>query len=125
MPKEFTYRGKTLDELQTMPIAEFAQLAKSRYRRRLLSMTEEDKKVLKKLKTSRKPVKTHNRDLVIIPEMIGKVLMVYNGKSFVRLDIQPEMIGYRLGEFAQTRNRVSHSAPGMGATRSSKYVSLK
>ena len=74
---------------------------------------------------SRKPIKTHNRDMIVIPEMIGAVLGVYNGKEFVRVEIAPAMIGHYLGEFAPTRKRVIHSAPGVGATRSSMYVPLK
>ncbi|MFH1786357.1 MAG: 30S ribosomal protein S19 [archaeon] len=125
MAKEFTYRGKTLAELQSMDISEFAKLADSRARRRLLAMPEVDKKLLRKIRKASKPVRTHLRDMVVVPEMVGKVLMIYNGKSFERVDIQPDMVGHRLGEFSMTRPRVKHSAPGIGATRSSKYVSLK
>ena len=57
--------------------------------------------------------------------MVGKVIFVHNGKEFVRVEIKPEMIGHRLGEFAKTRKFEKHSGPGVGATRSSKYVPLK
>jgi small subunit ribosomal protein S19 len=68
---------------------------------------------------------THERDIVIIPEMLGANLGIYNGKEFVRIEIQPEMLGYRLGDFSMTRQRVKHSAPGAGATRGSKHIPLK
>jgi small subunit ribosomal protein S19 len=70
-------------------------------------------------------IRTHSRDFVVLPEMVGMTIEVYNGQEFNRFEIQPEMIGHYLGEFVQTRKRVEHSAPGVGATKSSKYVPLK
>ncbi len=74
---------------------------------------------------SPKQIRTHCRDMIILPEFVGKVLGIYNGKEFVRTEIKPDMIGDYIGEYALTRKRVTHSAPGIGATRASKYVSLK
>ncbi len=127
MPKIFTYRGKTLEEMKKMTLEEFARLLPARERRSLLKrgLTEQQKILLKKLRSGKEFVKTHVRDMIIIPEMVGKKIGVYNGKEFVPVEIKPEMIGHRLGEFAPTRKRVKHSSPGVGATRSSKFVPLK
>jgi small subunit ribosomal protein S19 len=72
-----------------------------------------------------KPIRTHARDMVILPEMVGTTIAVHNGKEFVPVEIVPEMIGHRLGEFAITNKRVVHGRPGVGATKSSMYVPLK
>ncbi len=124
-PKEFRYRGYTLEELKNMSLEELAQLLPSRERRKIKrGFTEQEEKLLRKLR-KKGTARTHCRDMVVLPEMVGKVIFVHNGKEFVRVEIKPEMIGHRLGEFAQTRTFVKHSGPGVGATRSSKYVPLK
>jgi len=126
MVKIFTYKGKTIEELQKLSLEDFARLTTSRERRALLrGFSENEKKFLEKLRTANKPVRTHLRDLVIIPEMVFKKVSVYNGKEWVTFEIKPEMIAHRLGEFALTRKRVIHSAPGVGATKSSKFLPLK
>ncbi len=124
---KFMYRGKTLEELKAMSLEEFRELLPSRERRTLKrGFTEEQKKLLEKIRKNRSRFyKTKEREMIIIPEMIGVKLGVYNGKEYVPIEIKPEMIGHRLGEFALTRKQVKHSAPGFGATRSSKYVPLK
>ena len=110
-----------------MSIHEFAKLVKARARRALLrGLTERQKKLLEKIrKNPGKFIRTHERDMVILPEMVGAKLGVYNGKEFVLVEIKPEMIGHRLGEFSPTCKRVKHSAPGVGATRGSKHIPLK
>jgi len=127
MAKQFMYRGYTLEQLQGMSIEEFARLVKSRARRSLLrGLTYRQRKLLEKIKKNPgKFIKTHERDMVILPQMVGAKLGVYNGKEFVPIEIKPEMIGHRLGEFVETCKRVKHSAPGVGATRASKHVSVK
>jgi len=70
-------------------------------------------------------VKTHVRDLIILPEMVGLKVQVHNGKEFVAMTIRAEMIGHYLGEFAITNKPVRHGTPGIGASRSSMYVPLK
>ena len=70
-------------------------------------------------------VKTHLRDMIIVPEMIGSVVGVYNGKSFTQVEIKPEMIGHYLAEFSISYKPVKHGRPGIGATASSKFVPLK
>ena len=124
--KEFTYRGKTSDELTKLSLNEFALLLPSRQRRSLKrGFTDQQKQLLKKIKNNEKNIETHCRDFIILPEMIGKTIKVHQGKEFVPVMIEPDMIGHCLGEFALTRRRVEHSAPGIGATRSSASLSVK
>ncbi len=126
MPKVFTYKGKTIEELQKMSLEEFAKLVSARERRSLLrGFNDVEKKFLQKIRKSDKPVRTHLREMVIIPEMLFKKVLVHNGKEWILLEIKPEMLGHRLGEFALTRKKVVHSAPGVGATKSSKFLPLK
>lgn len=124
--KEFTYRGKTIEDLQKLSVKEFAQLIPSRERRTLLrGMTEEQKLFLENLRSGNQKLKTHCRDMIVLPEMVNKTIMIHNGKSFVAIIIQPDMVGRRLGEFALTRKSIAHSAPGVGATKSSAATSVK
>ena len=126
MARIFLLKGKTAEELQKMSLEDFAKLIPSRSRRNLLrGFDDDEKKFLEKLRTSEKPVRTHMREMVIIPEMLSKKILVHNGKEWVPVDIKPEMLGHRVGEFALTRKRVQHSAPGVGATKSSKFLPLK
>jgi len=123
--KEFTFRGKTLAELKEMSVNEFMELVPARRRRSVKrGFTEEQKGLLKKLEVKNN-VKTHVRDLVILPSMVGKTILVHNGKTFVQVVITEEMLGRTLGDFSLTRNRVSHNSPGVGATRSSASVSVR
>ena len=124
--KEFVYRGKSLEELKSLSIKEFASLLPSRRRRSLeRGFTEAQKSFLVDLRSNKEEIKTHCRSIVILPEMVGRMIKVYNGKSFNIINIEAEMIGHVLGEFSLTRNKVSHSAPGVGATRSSASVSVR
>lgn len=123
--KEFTYRGKTLEELKSLSIKDFMNLLPSRQRRSLKrGITDQHKKVLEKMKKG-KNIKTQCRDIIILPEMVGKLIKIHNGKEFVTISIHAQMIGHYLGEFTLTRKGVSHSAPGVGATRSSASVSVR
>lgn len=124
-PKDYRLRGYTLEELQNMSLEELAKLLPARERRKIKrGFTEQEEKVLKKIRKN-KVVKTHCRDMIVLPEMVGKVIQIHNGREFVSVEIKPEMIGHRFGEFAATRTFIKHSGPGVGATRSSKYVPLK
>jgi small subunit ribosomal protein S19 len=126
MAKIFTFKGKTIEELQKISLEDFAKLLPSRQRRVLLrGFTKEEKKLLIRLRKSNKPVRTHLREMVIIPEMVFKKVLVHNGNTWIGVDIKPEMVGHRIGEFALTRKRVIHSAPGVGATKASKFLPLK
>lgn len=124
-PREFRYRGYKFEELQKMTLDEFAELLPSRERRKVKrGFTEQEEKLLRKLR-EKGMARTHCRDMVVLPEMVGKIIFVHSGKEFVKVEIKPEMIGHRLGEFVLTRRFEKHSGPGVGATRSSKYVPLK
>ncbi len=123
---EFTYRGKTTAELQKLSLEEFTELLPARERRSIKrGFSEEQKKVLQKIKDGKETVRTHHRNMIFLPEMVSKIIEVYNGKEFVKVEVLPEMVGHRFGEFSLTRSRVKHGSAGVGATRSSKFVPLK
>ncbi len=126
---EFIFHGKTPDEVRAMDIKELMKIVPSRERRKLKrGFTPMEKKLLLKLKEVKDKnalVRTRQRDMMVLPEMIGYKIGIYNGKEYLAVEIKPEMLGHRLGEFALTRKRVKHSSPGFGATRSSKFVPLK
>ncbi len=123
--EEFSYRGNSLDELKGMDLNTFVELLPARQRRKLKrELTDGQKKLLQKLREG-KTVRTHLRDMIILPEMIGHTIGVHNGRVFDNFEVVPEMVGHYMGEYAPTRKRVSHGGPGVGATRSSKYVPLK
>jgi len=126
MAKDFVFKGKSIDEIKKMEIKEFAQLIPSRERKSLLrGFSHEQEMLLEHIKKNRKKLYTHCRELVIIPAMLDKTISVYNGKEFKNVIILPEMLGHRLGEFSQTRTQLKHSAPGIGATKSSGALSVK
>jgi small subunit ribosomal protein S19 len=124
----FKYRGKTAEELKEMDPSDMVSLLLSRARRSMQrGLTEEQYKLIMKVREneSDKLIKTHCRDMVILPEFVGQRIGVHNGKTFVESRITTEMIGHFLGEFSPTRKMVKHTGPGVGATKSSKYVPLK
>ncbi len=126
MAKEYLYRGKTMQEIAKLSIEDFAKLVPARERRKIKrGFTEVEKKFLASVRANEKDIKAQCRDMIIIPEMIGKTIKVHNGKEWVMLIVEPEMLAHRLGEFAQTRKQVRHSAPGIGATRSSASLSVR
>ena len=126
--KEYTYRGKTLVELQAMSVEAFAELCDSRIRRSLKKGY--NKKILadvekKKGDVKAKPIRTHDRDLIVIPAMVGATFAVYRGNSFERVDIVEKMLGHYLGEFVFTRKRLQHGKAGIGATKSSTAITSR
>ncbi len=129
MAKKFLFHGKSLEELERMSLEEFSKLLNSRQRRSLeRGMPKQQKKLLiavRKWKGKDKLLRTHSREMVILPEMVGSKLGIYTGKEYKTVIIDESMLGHCIGEFAPTRQRVKHSAPGLGATRSSKFVPLK
>ncbi len=134
MPRKFAYRGNTLDHLQSMSMDEFIKLLPSRSRRSLhRGLTSRQINLLEKMREAKEAtrkggnltVRTHVRDMIVLPEMVGLTVLVHNGKEFVSVEIKPEMIGHYLGEFAITNKPVKHGTPGIGASRSSMYVPLK
>ena len=123
--KEFRFKGKTLQELNELSIEQFAKLCNSRTRRSLLRGF--DKQMLKKISKAdkAKAIKTHKRDTVVIPQMVGLKFAVHKGNSFEIFEISPKMLGHYLGEFALTRKRLLHGKAGIGATRSSTAISAR
>ncbi|GCF14808.1 30S ribosomal protein S19 [Haloarcula mannanilytica] len=129
---EFSFRGHTLDELQAMELEEVAELLPARQRRSIeRGLTEEKHKLLEKAReageeeTANDPIRTHLRDMPVVPEMVGLTFAVHDGQNFERVNVEPEMLGHYLGEFQLTRSSVEHGQAGIGATRSSKFVPLK
>ena len=132
---KFTYRGVDLDQLLDMSYEQLMQLYSARQRRRLNhGLRRKQHSLLKRLRKAKKEappmekpevVKTHLRDMIILPEMVGSMVGVYNGKTFNQVEIKPEMIGHYLGEFSITYKPVKHGRPGIGATHSSRFIPLK
>jgi small subunit ribosomal protein S19 len=124
--EEFTYHGFTVEEMQQMGISEMIPIMPSRVRRKVKrGLSRDHENLLSKFRAGDEKIRTHVRDMIILPEMIGKTIEVHNGKEFMKVEIQPEAVFHYLGEFALTRRRVAHGSAGIGATRSSKYVPLK
>jgi small subunit ribosomal protein S19 len=123
--EEFTYRGYKAADLAKLSTEEVAEMFPARLRRSIKrGFSKEHKKLQANLKVS-DSVRTHLRDMIVFPEMVGKSIEIYNGKSFEKVDVIPEMVGHYFGEFALTRHRVTHGSAGVGATRSSKFVPLR
>ena len=128
MVKEFTYHGLSKEELDNTPNEKLFKFFTARARRSLTRGINDDKrKLIKEMKDKnhKNPIKTHLRDLIILPYMIGKTVHVFSGKEFVPIIITIQMVGHYLGEYVITNKRVNHGAPGVGASRSSLYVPLK
>jgi len=126
--KDFTFRGKTIEDLQKLDVREFAKFLKSRQRRTVLRQFQEIEKFISRAKnkiSKNKSVKTHFRNLAIVPEMVGMKINVYNGKTFVPIEIIGEMLGHKFGEFSPTRAKIKHSKAGVGATKGTKHKSKK
>jgi small subunit ribosomal protein S19 len=132
MAKEFTFKGKTLEELKKMDTKEFSKLVNARARRTLLrGLNDGERKFFEKLDKvlksgeQKKAIRTHERSIVIVPKLIGVEVAIYNGKEFKKIKITEEMLGHYLGEFSGTRALGSHGQPGVGASRSSKFIPIK
>ena len=129
--QEFKFKGKTIEELKNMELNKFVEILPSRERRSLKKgFTEKQKKLLKKIDLFlqgkyKKQIKTHCREMIILPKMVGMTIYVHKGNTFEPVKIEPESIGFRLGYFVFTRKKVEHSAPGIGATKSSGALSVK
>ena len=126
--KEIKFKGKTMEELKELDTREFAKFVGSRERRTILRQFREiedfvnrsNKKLGKK-----KSIKTHQRDLVIVPKMLGMKIQIYNGKEFVAFEVTGDMLGHKFGEFAPTRGKVKHGSAGVGATKGSRALAKK
>jgi small subunit ribosomal protein S19 len=126
--KTYTFRGKTIEQLKELDVREFAKHVKSRTRRALLRQfqTVEDfvSRAKKKLEKG-KPIKTHKRTMIIVPQLVGMRIQIYNGHEFVPVEITKEMLGHRFGEFSVTRGKVKHGTAGIGSTKGSKSQAKK
>ncbi len=131
MVKEFLYRGIPNQELENLSLEKLFQIFNSRQRRSLTrGITDGKRKLIEEIKSAKAgklktPIKTHLRDLIVLPYMVGVTVNVFSGKEFRPVLIKTEMIGRYLGEYVITNKKVSHGAPGVGASRSSLYVPLK
>lgn len=133
--KKFSYRGVELEKLLDLSNKELLELYPARARRRLnRGLGAKYMRLVKKLRKSKKEasafekpetVNTHLRNMIVMPEMIGSVVGVYNGKQFNVVEIKPEMVGYYLAEFSITYKPIRHGRPGIGATNSSRFIPLK
>jgi small subunit ribosomal protein S19 len=126
--KELTFRGKSIEELKKMEIREFATLLKSNEKRTLLRQYDMIQRFVISCQEkihNNKQIRTHLRDIVIVPKLVGMRIAIHTGKEYTPIDINLEMLGHRLGEFATTRSKVKHGAAGIGATRSSASKSVK
>jgi small subunit ribosomal protein S19 len=133
--REFKFKGYAPEQLQSLSIENLLPLLNARQRRSLdkrvsTYMNDDKRKLREKMKLAREGklkgnIRTHARDMIILPDMVGLTIHVHNGKEFALVSIKPEMIGHYLGEYAITNKRVQHGAPGVGASRSSLYVPLK
>jgi len=114
------FRGKNTEELKALDTREFAKLVKSRARRTILRNYDVIDAFVAKCErneSKNKAIKTHDRTIVIVPKMVGKLIQVYNGKEFLKVLIVEEMLGHRLGEFAMTRKIAKHTSIGGGAKK--------
>nr|AIF12385.1 ribosomal protein S19P (RP-S19, rpsS) [uncultured marine thaumarchaeote KM3_55_F05] len=131
MPREFRYRGYPVSQLRDMSMESLLALLPSRQRRSLnRGISDEKRKLLEHIRelaegTKSKAIKTHARDMIILPTMVGLTIHIHSGKEFVPLEIKPEMLGHYLGEYVSTNKKVVHGTPGIGSSRSSLYVPLK
>lgn len=134
--RKFYFRGVDLDSLIDLSNEQFGDLVTARARRRLIKrgLTPKYYALNKKLRKAKREavqgerpavVKTHLRNMIVVPEMVGSVVGVYNGCTFNAVEIKPEMIGHYLGEFSITYKPVRHGRPGIGATHSSRFIPLK
>ncbi len=130
MARVYTFRGKSIDEIRKLNNEKFSEMLTSRQRRAIKRMGHEYKELIEKVnehikEKSDKIIKTHIREAVILPSWVGLRFGIYNGKEFKDMVITEEMLGHRLGEFSFSTKRVLHSAPGIRATRGSKFLEVK
>merc|ERR1712066_622457 len=122
--KKYSYRGVDLDKLLDLSNQDLMEMFRARQRRKFSrGIKRKPIALLKKLRKAKRdtgygekpdPVKTHLRNMVIVPEMIGSVVAVYNGKQYINVEIKPEMIGHYLAEFSITYKPIKHGRAGGG-----------
>jgi small subunit ribosomal protein S19 len=122
------FRGMKIEELKALDTREFAKFLKSRQRRSVMRKYDVIEGFVKRCldnASKSKQIRTHKREIVIVPALVGLTISIHNGKEFFPVKITEEMLGHRLGEFSMTRKKVQHGAPGVGATKSSSSLSVK
>jgi small subunit ribosomal protein S15e len=132
--KKFSYRGVDLKDLLDLPLEDFNNMVHARARRKFKrGMDRKPMGLIRKLRKAKaeageneRPaiVKTHLRDMIVVPEMIGSVIGVYNGKTFNQVEVRPDMVGHYLGEFSITYRPVNHKRPGQGNT-GARFIPLR
>ncbi|MBI4116705.1 ribosomal protein S19 family protein [Candidatus Pacearchaeota archaeon] len=126
--KQFTFRGKTIEEMKALDVREFAKLLASRERRFVLRQFNDIENFInranKKIARS-KAIRTHKRDLIVVPGMIGMKIQIHDGRNFVPIEVVGEMLGHKFGEFAPTRGKIKHGKAGIGATKGTKANAKK
>jgi len=126
--KEFTYKGLAIEELKKLDVREFAKYLRSRQRRTVLRQFQKIENFINRAREKQdkdKKIKTHQRDLVVVPQMVGMKISIYNGNTFVPVEVSGEMLGHKFGEFSPTRNRVKHSSAGVGGTKGTRAKAKK
>merc|ERR1712061_582136 len=133
--RKYTYRGVHGDQLLDMNNEQLMELFPCRIRRKIgrglkrkpMALIKKLRKKKKECPANEKPdiVKTHLRNMIVVLEMTGSIVGVYNGKVCTQVEIKPEMIGHYLGEFSISYKPVKHGRPGIGATHSSRFIPLK
>ncbi|KAK6338229.1 ribosomal protein S15 [Orbilia javanica] len=133
--RKFSYRGIDLEQLLDLTSEQLRDVVHARARRRFnrglkrrpMGLIKKLRKAKQEAKPNEKPdiVKTHLRNMIVVPEMIGSVIGIYSGKVFNQVEIKAEMVGHYLGEFSITYSPVKHGRPGIGATHSSRFIPLK
>lgn len=123
--KAFSFRGKTIEELQSLSLKELAELLPSRQRRTITRGLDDNKKNFIEKLAKKSSIRTHLRDMIVLPQFVGKTINIHNGKSFEPVIIQEDMIGMFLGELVNTRKRITHNSPGVGASKSSANAGKK
>ena len=133
--KKFQYRGVALDNLLDMEMSELVHLFNSRVRRKFArGLNKGANNLIRKLRIAKKAapegtrpacVRTHLRNMIVLPEMIGSVIGIYNGKTFNQVEIRPDMVGHYLGELSITYKPVTHGRAGIAASMGAKFIPLK
>ena len=133
--KKYTFRGLSLEELSGLKNEQLVELFRARIKRRFnrglkhkyQRFIQKLRKAKKNLQPGEKPaaVKTHLRNAIVLPEMVGSVIGVYTGKEFANVEVKFDMIGKYVGEFGLTYKPTTHGKPGIGATKGSNATSLK
>ncbi|CAG9463662.1 unnamed protein product [Pedinophyceae sp. YPF-701] len=133
--RTFQYRGVELEKLLDLKIDKLVTLMNARVRRKFSrGLSRGANTLIRKLRAAKKaaadgekpdPVRTHLRNMIVLPEMIGSVIGIYNGKTFNQVEIRPEMVGHYLGELSITYKPVAHGRPGIGASMGAKFIPLR